>query len=526
MMRVTLYRAELLNDEKNNIIPNLEGYLATQLSEVVEIPHDFELYDDITLELNVSNIDLENNASYVKCENVESGQRAFYYVARIDRVTPNTNLFTLSRDYVNEYLSRGNIGDVNVFGQYVAGHYPLNTANLSYTLPCETGFSHHLKRTRPVIYGGFGGTGEVPEFGIVFRVVLDRYDKLLSSKVLLIRSEYTNLQSAIRALYTILAQAETIFVHPTDDSTVGPSYDVVEITNAWIVPEGFLPFKFEGHEVIFKNDTRDLVDDTGRGFSIGVPSQGIDYHYYEVDTYTNTRCYFGNALSYIEVPFSPTTPKQKVTVVSYYGADSMLSITARACGQCVDLTNSMDIGSDLFSNSSATLSGKISRALGVLTGALSVGVSAYTGNPIGVAGGALSVASSLSSGIGARTAVNGSGADGIQSVYVDIDIDTSGASILVGPLGVFYYSVDNALNIRATINMFGVFSNFAYRGTIGGFMINKYQFTRFDNVRVYNLGTPPQFRSQLREMLTRGVYIWNRNPQNYELEWDGDFHEL
>lgn len=526
MMKVTLYRAELLNSEKNNIIPNLESYLATQISEVVEIPHDFELYDDITLELNVLNIDLENNASYVKCENVGSGQHAYYYVTRIDRVTPNTNLFTMSRDYVNEYLSRGNIGDVNVFGQYVAGHYPLNNPDLSYSIPCEAGFPHHLKRTRPVIYGGYGGAGEVPEFGIVFRVVIGDYDNLMLSKVLLIRSEYTNLQACLRALYNILARADRIVVHPTDDSVTGDTHKIVEITNAWIVPEGFLPFKFEGYDVIFRNDARDLVDDTGRGFSIGVPSEGVDYHYYEVDTFTNTRCYFGNALSYIEIPFSPTNPKQKVTVVSYYGADSMLSITARACGQCVDLTNSMDIGSDLFSNSSATLSGKISRAIGVLTGALSIGVSAYTGNPVGIAGGAISVASTLSGGIGARTAVNGSGADGIQSVYVDIDIDANGASILVGPLGVFYYSVDNVLNIHSTINMFGVFSNFAYRGTLNGFMTNKYQYTRFDNVRVYNLGTPPQFRAQLAEMLTRGIYIWNRNPQNYELEWDGDFHEL
>ena len=543
MMRVTLYRAELLNSEKNNIIPSLENYLATQPSYVVNMRRDFELYDDITVQFDSTDIVIGFFASYAKCEDLDGGNVAYYYITKTERVTPKTVLMTMERDYVNETVGKDNIGDINVFGQYVAGHFPLTynaehpaqigkpIDNISYELPLPVGDATNLVRNAPLKTFVWGDDGES---ALVIRVILSSDYYLTNSKVMLLRTPYyqnSYFKDNLPAINSCINDARKFVSNGGGGATpIEHAYGIVEITDAWIIPYGYAP------DVVKGTSSNAIVADNGNILAGGedsvfdiLPATSVvlDAHTFAIVPKTNARIYVGNAVANIEIPH--TVSLVICTVLSSWNADKRIKITLRVGDKYVDISQTFSIATNTFQNDSAEINAKISRALGVLTSTLSLGVGAATQNPIAIAGGAISLVNSATSGVGIATNAHGTGGDGFQALFSGEGAlfgHRNETSALAGGLQVFAHDYTNSKNMRDTINMFGVNTNFSFRGDITYFMTNKYQYTKFDNVRVYNAGSVPQFRDQLREMLERGVYIWNTNPDNYELFWDGDFNEF
>lgn len=524
MTEFKLYRAGLLNVQRSNIIRDIDDYLASCQSVTVNV-NDVELYDEITVTFDKSALTPYAMVypTYARAKTV-SGNIAYYYVENIENATPHTVVMTLSRDYVNPMLDMYS----RVNGQMTEGHRLLKLGRWDYTLPVGHGDAVKIKRSRAITRGGLAPWGAFGKVAIVFRVVLSSALNLMDSKVVLIRTpSYDNLSTeTFRKAYDVVSSATKLrFIEETEQPQPFQK-DIEEVTNAWIVPEGFAPTVFTGWNVYATT----FQGDNDNAYKLGVPSEGVDIGVYEIPTYTNVRTVIGNSLTHIELPHS--VKPHIVTAVSYYGIDSMLSFTLRWGDVVLDMTQSMDIGSNLFSNSSATLSGKVSRSIGVMTGVLGTAAGVATGNPIAIAGGAISIGSAIGSGIGGRTAVSASGADGIQSIYTGSirGSDDGYATSTLGPFNLIYYETTTTPNIHSTINMFGVQTNTAYNGYFNGLLDENYMYVKFDNVRIEGSGYPPQYIIQLTDMLTRGVHIWN---EGYDSEggspsfvWTGDFHEL
>lgn len=524
MTKFKLYRAGLLNNQRSNIIRDIEAYLSTCQTVTVNV-NDVELYDDITVTFDKSALTpyAMTYPTYAKATTA-SGNIAYYYVTNIQDVTPHSISMVLSRDYVNPIFYRY----ARIHGQLVEGHLPLVTNDRHYSVPVGHGDALTIKRSRAITRDGLGEWGAFGKVAFVFRVVLSSDLDLVDSKVVLIRTSpygYLSREMFTKAYNLVSSATKLRFIEETEQPQPF-QIDIEEVTNAWIVPEGFAPTIFEGWNVYATT----FQGDNDNAYKLGVPTSDFDIGVYEIPTYTNVRSFIGNSLTHIELPYS--TNPHIVTAVSYYGIDSMLSFTLRWGDVVLDMTSSMDIGSNLFSNSSATLSGKISRGIGVMTGVLGTATGVVTGNPLAIAGGVISIGSSIGSGIGGRTAVNSSGADGLQSIYTGSiqGSDYGYAARTLGPLNLIYYETTTTPNIHGTINLFGVQTNTAYSGYLQELLGNNYMYVKFDNVRVEGSGYPPQYVQQLSDMLTRGVHIWNEGfdaDDGYPLfTWSGDFHEL
>ena len=524
MTEFKLYRAGLLNVQRSNIIRDIDDYLSSCQFVTVNVK-DVELYDDITIVFDKSTLTpyAMTCPTYARATTA-SGDIAYYYVVNIQDETPHSIAMTLSRDYVNPTF----YNYLGIRGQMVEGHTPLTTNNRHYIVPIGHGDALTIKRSRAITRDGLGEWGAFGKVAIVFRVVLASALDLMDSKVVLIRTptySYLSPEMFTRAYDLVSSATKLRFIEETEQPQPF-QIDIEEVTNAWIVPEGFAPGIFEGWNVYATT----FQGDIDNVYKLGVPSVGSDIAVYEIPTYTNVRTVIGNSLAHIELPHS--IKPHIVTAVSYYGIDSMLSFTLRWGDVVLDMTTSMDIGSNLFSNSSATLSGKVSRGIGVMTGILGTATGVATGNPLAIAGGVISIGSAIGSGIGGRTAVSSSGADGIQSVYTGSirGSDDGYASSTLGPFNLIYYETTTTPNIHATINLFGVQTNTAFSGYFQELLQNNFTYVKFDNVRIEGSGYPPQYVTQLSDMLTRGVHIWNEGYHadgGYpSFSWSGDFHEL
>ena len=525
-MVVTLYEAPLLSAQRRNIITDFPGYLNTCKKSVVYTRSYLTLYDSLRLEMAVEDIfdqDVQY-PSYVKI--VSENAIAYYYVESVEDATPHARVLSLTRDYVNPLLTL----DTKVYGQLVAGHYPLTVDSVGCTLPLQQGESKHIKRCRGINGSYFYGWNERARVNLVFRVVIeDEHDKIMDSKVLLIRTltpQYID-SALLATAYNIVSSMTQIRYRPVGDDSVSHEsiYDINEITNVWIVPEGFAPALYDGYEADFATWSTEF---SNFSFGIGVPSASMSGLSLDIPTYSNVRTVLGNVLNYVELPFS--TEPYRATFTCDYGSDSILNFTMRVNGKCIDMSHTMELGSNLFSNSAATLSGKISRGLSALSGAISIAAGVAAQQPIAIAGGSIAVAQSLAGGIGTRTAVGATGTDALQAAlqssitYADVGYAVSDT----GPLALMYFELSNSADIVKTLNLFGVNTNVSFFGDFGSFRVNRYQYVKFDNVRILARNLPPQFVAQLTDLLTTGVHVINSGfmySDNVWI-WDGDRHVL
>lgn len=516
-MDLTLYNAPMLTGSV--IQTDIEAYLSYCDKRALTI-HEIATLDDMVID--VKNTDLYGQfiPSYAQFGRHEYVNVRYYYVTNIERITPTTVRLTLSRDHIHEHFNINH----RICGQYVEGHFPL-TSGGAYSLPVPDGNVMGIKRNRPILPTGLGEWGASGKFSVVFRAVLTSPGITGKKSVHLIYSKTATIVTAdfIRNIALLLSQGDRFVFRANDNETF--EYDIEEITNIWLVPEGLTPSpSIAWKDVAYAPDPfGDLRFDYYVG-QVGDLNVMVNY----VPTFSDVKTLVGNDLINVELPHSHRP--HPVTVIGLYSPDSTLSVTLRVGDKCIDMAPSFDLGSNMFNNSSATVSSKISRGIGVLTGTLGTVSGFVTQNPISIAGGAISTISSATSGIGGRTAVAATGADGLQvaSNSTTTGADTGYASTHVGGLAVTYMSLDNGDNITDTMHLFGVQTNVAYRDAVGGLVApDNVTYVRFDNVRVIAGGVPPQYRAQLTDALTRGVHISDISGiPIYTLTWVGDVNEL
>lgn len=523
-MVIKIYDAPMLNG--NVLITDVISYLETCSNTLLSV-NDMTLIDVMTIDIPKRNLP-SAHPNYIVFSEAPRSYGARYYITSVIAISLATVQFTIARDYVHEEFSATH----RICGQYVEGHLPL-LLNRGYSPPVPDGNIKWIKRNCPILPTGLGDYGSRGKFGFVMRVVLDKNDIASDSKVVLVCSPtYTYVDSiAIGEIYNVLSTAKKLREKLTFAGDISyTEYDIEEVTNVWLVPEGFLPVIRENYEVSIISNSFDGSDFSKYRLGV-VPTSTFNIEAW-VPTFSNVKTTVGNNLINIELPHSNAT--YPVNVVGLYSTDSMLSITLRVNGQCIDMTPSFDLGSNMFSNSSATMSGKISRGLGVLSGIMGLTVGISTQNPVAIAGGAISTISSATGGIGGRSAVAASGTDGLQAVYADsiVNADPAGdnklASNLVGGLAVTYWALDNGENIVDTMRSFGVSTNMTINDTLSALVASGQSvYAKFDNVRVYCLNATPQYREQLVEMLTRGVHIANNAyVPIFSTAWGGDVHDL